>query len=383
MPDACGKFAQRNQNKPPFSYALVRDVQSLGTNYHILVEQDVDVNRAWPLVDAAPPTDIPFHSLQGLQQLKREQVRYNLSHAVDEPWLGAKFHRLSLIKRRNPPDFNACRGDLIEQGQVTSFRDPMFPGVARCLPVPPPATLRGMLADAIDAFVRADAALGRDVSGRVAARLGWGCLADVVKVAMEGDQIVATRPVYSGKAFATVDGAGKPVVVTLRPNVFPAQTGGGAAEVETLPAGAGEIRAVVREIEAKEGGELDVAEADVIVSGGRGIKGAENFALIREFASVLGAAVGASRAVVDAGWIDHAHQVGQTGKVVSPSLYVACGISGAIQHLAGMSSSKVIVAINTDPEAPIFKVADYGVVGDLFKVLPPLIDEIKKLKSEN
>jgi electron transfer flavoprotein alpha subunit len=226
-------------------------------------------------------------------------------------------------------------------------------------------------------------ALGRDLSGRVAARLGWGCLADVVKVALDGGAIVATRPVYSGKALAAADGAGKPVVVTLRPNVFPAQGGQGTAEVEALPPAPADIRAVVKEILSKEGGELDVAEANVIVSGGRGIKGPENFALIRQLAGVLGAAVGASRAVVDAGWIDHAHQVGQTGKVVSPSLYIACGISGAIQHLAGMSSSKVIVAINKDPEAPIFKVADYGVVGDLFQVLPPLIEEIKKLKAEN
>jgi len=224
--------------------------------------------------------------------------------------------------------------------------------------------------------------LGRDLSGRVAARLGWGCLADVVKLAIEGGTFVATRPVYSGKALATAEGAGKAVVVTLRPNVFPAEAGQGTAEVETLAATGGDIRAIVKEIQSKEGGELDVAEADVIVSGGRGIKGPENFALIRELAKVLGAAVGASRAVVDAGWIDHAHQVGQTGKVVSPSLYLACGISGAIQHLAGMSSAKVIVAINKDAEAPIFKVADYGIVGDLFQVVPPLIEEIKKLKAE-
>jgi electron transfer flavoprotein alpha subunit len=232
------------------------------------------------------------------------------------------------------------------------------------------------------AVFMAATALGRDLSGRLAARLGWGCLADVVKLSMEGGAVVATRPVYSGKALATADGAGKPVVVTLRPNVFPAEAGDGEAEPEALPKVSGALRAVVREILAKEGGELDVAEADVIVSGGRGIKGPENFALIRDLAKLLGAAVGASRAVVDAGWIDHAHQVGQTGKVVSPSLYIACGVSGAIQHLAGMSSSKVIVAINKDPEAPIFKVADYGIVGDLFQVVPAFIDEVRKLKAE-
>jgi electron transfer flavoprotein alpha subunit len=232
------------------------------------------------------------------------------------------------------------------------------------------------------AVFMAATALGRDLSGRVSARLGFGCLADVVNLRVEGGSLVATRPVYSGKALAAADGAGKPVVVTLRPNVFPAEAGTGTATVESLPAAGIEIRAIVREILTKEGGELDVAEADVIVSGGRGIKGPENFALIRELADLLGGAVGASRAVVDAGWIDHAHQVGQTGKVVSPSLYIACGISGAIQHLAGMSSSKLIVAINKDPEAPIFKVADYGIVGDLFQVVPPLIEEIKKLKAE-
>jgi electron transfer flavoprotein alpha subunit len=232
------------------------------------------------------------------------------------------------------------------------------------------------------AVFMAATALGRDLSGRLAARLGWGCLADVVKLTMEGGAVVTTRPVYSGKALATADGAGKPVVVTLRPNVFPAEVGEGKAEPEALPQVSGALRAVVKEILAKEGGELDVAEADVIVSGGRGIKGPENFALIRDLAKLLGAAVGASRAVVDAGWIDHAHQVGQTGKVVSPSLYIACGVSGAIQHLAGMSSSKVIVAINKDPEAPIFKVADYGIVGDLFQVVPAFIDEVRKLKAE-
>lgn len=224
-------------------------------------------------------------------------------------------------------------------------------------------------------------AMGRDLAPRVAARLGVGAIADVTDLKLEGEEFVATRPVYSGKAFATVDAAGKrPQVVSLRPNVFAAEEGQGSAEVVQLDGVDADARAVVEELVQTGGGELDVAEADVIVSGGRGIKGPENFALIRELANALGAAVGASRAVVDAGWIEHKHQVGQTGKVVSPTLYVACGISGAIQHLAGMGSSKNIVAINTDPDAPIFKVADYGVVGDLFKVIPPMVEEVNRLQ---
>jgi electron transfer flavoprotein alpha subunit len=233
-----------------------------------------------------------------------------------------------------------------------------------------------------DAIFLAATILGRDLSGRLAARLGTGCLADVTEINFQDGAFVAVRPVYSGKALATVDGgAGRPVIVTLRPNVFAAEEGQGQAAVESLPPVGVTPRAVVKQVIAAEGGEIDVAEADVIVSGGRGLKGPENFALIKGLADALGAAVGASRAAVDAGWIEHAHQVGQTGKVVSPSLYVACGISGAIQHLAGMSSSKIIVAINKDAEAPIFKVADYGIIGDLFQVVPAMTEEIKKLKS--
>jgi electron transfer flavoprotein alpha subunit len=226
----------------------------------------------------------------------------------------------------------------------------------------------------------AGTAMGRDLAPRVAARLGVGAIADVVKLALDGDAFTARRPIYSGKAFAEATTAGKrPQVISLRPNVFAAEESGGSAAVESLDGLGLAIRAVVKELVKAAGGELDVAEADIIVSGGRGIKGPENFALIKSLADALGGAVGASRAVVDAGWIAHSHQVGQTGKVVSPSLYVACGISGAIQHLAGMSSSKIIVAINKDPDAPIFKIADYGIVGDLFEVIPPMVAAIKAL----
>lgn len=242
------------------------------------------------------------------------------------------------------------------------------------------AVAKAVEATAPDAVFFAGTAMGRDLAPRVAAKLGVGALADVVALEKDGGQFVARRPVYSGKAFATVDSAGaKPQVISLRPNVFAVEETGGSAEVVVLDGLSLAIRAVVKELVDTGGGELDVAEADIIVSGGRGLKGPENFALIRSLAEALGGAVGASRAAVDAGWIAHKHQVGQTGKVVSPSLYIACGISGAIQHLAGMSSSKIIVAINKDPDAPIFKIADYGIVGDLFDVVPPMVEEVKKL----
>jgi len=226
----------------------------------------------------------------------------------------------------------------------------------------------------------AGTAMGRDLAPRVAAQLGVGAIPDAVALTLNGDSFSVRRPVYSGKAFAEADSAGKtPQVISLRPNVFAAEESGGGAEVVAIDGLSLSIRALVKELVVAAGEELDVAEADIIVSGGRGIKGPENFALIKSLADALGGAVGASRAAVDAGWIDHSHQVGQTGKVVSPSLYIACGISGAIQHLAGMNSSKIIVAINKDPDAPIFKIADYGVVGDLFDVIPPMVETIKAL----
>ena len=228
-------------------------------------------------------------------------------------------------------------------------------------------------------------AMGKDLAPKVCARLGAGLLSDVTAFTVEAGTPLFKRPIYSGKAFATYAPApGRPFGVTLRPNVFPVGDKARTPEVVPLEHGVtqGDVRAAVESIIAAQEGTLDVAEADIIVSGGRGLKGPENFPLLEAFAKELGAAVGASRAAVDAGWIDHAHQVGQTGKVVSPSLYVACGISGAIQHLAGMSTSKVIVAINKDSDAPIFKVATYGIVGDLFEVLPMLAQAVREAKAK-
>jgi electron transfer flavoprotein alpha subunit len=223
---------------------------------------------------------------------------------------------------------------------------------------------------------------GRDLAPRVAARLNAGVASDVDRLEWKDGKLRARRPVYSGKAFATVEVSSNPAFATTRPNAFPPEeAGGGAAEVVAISMPDVASKSKLLETKTPEAGELSIAEADIIVSGGRGLKEAANFSLIRDLAHAIGGAVGASRATVDAGWIDHQHQVGQTGRVVSPNLYIAAGISGAIQHLAGMSSSKHIVAINKDPEAPIFRVADLGVVGDLFQIVPALTEEVKKAKT--
>ena len=226
--------------------------------------------------------------------------------------------------------------------------------------------------------------MGKDLAPRVAARLGVGLATDCTVLAVEGGKLHASRPVYAGKAIQKITFPREPAIASLRPKVFaPVADAGKAGTVESFavsydPAAA---RARTVRLAAASGGKLDLTESEIIVSGGRGLRGPENFRIVEDLAEALGATVGASRAVVDAGWRPHADQVGQTGKTVSPKLYVAVGISGAIQHLAGMSSSRCIVAINKDPDAPIFKVADYGLVGDLFEVVPALTEAIRKLNG--
>ena len=226
---------------------------------------------------------------------------------------------------------------------------------------------------------------GRDLAPRVAARIASPLLTDVVAVEVDGGEIVATRPVFAGKALARVRARGAPALLSIRPNVFAV----GDAPREVKVAAAASVGGVdtgyrVKGFEASSGAALDVSEASIVVSGGRGMKDPENWHILEDLRDALGdtAALGASRAVVDAGWRPHAEQVGQTGKTVTPKLYFAMAISGAIQHLAGMRTSGVIVAVNRDADAPIFGVADYGIVGDVFEVAPVLAAAIRELRGQ-
>jgi electron transfer flavoprotein alpha subunit len=220
--------------------------------------------------------------------------------------------------------------------------------------------------------------MGKDLAPRVAAKADAGLASDCVALEAKDGRLTARRPMYAGKAYATVAWEGEPQMASLRPNVFPLASPDASRKAEVVKGTADtSSRAKVTSTESTAQGKIELTEAQIIVSGGRGLKGPENFPLVTNLADVMGAAVGASRAVVDAGWVEHQMQVGQTGKTVSPSLYIACGISGAIQHLAGMSTSKYIVAINKDPDAPIFKVANYGILGDVFEVLPRLTEAAK------
>jgi electron transfer flavoprotein alpha subunit len=222
---------------------------------------------------------------------------------------------------------------------------------------------------------------GKDLSARLVGKLATGMATDCVDVKIADGKLLAIRPMYAGKCFGEVVVTGTPQMASLRPNVFTiVENAKAGAVVKFDPAlDAAQLKTKVLEVQKEAAGKIDVSEANIIVSGGRGMKGPEGYAILEELAKLLSAAVGASRAAVDAGWRPQSDQVGQTGKVVSPNLYIACGISGAIQHLAGMSSSKYIVAINKDADAPIFQRADYGIVDDLFKVVPALTVEVKKL----
>ncbi|MBB6446269.1 electron transfer flavoprotein subunit alpha/FixB family protein [Bacillus benzoevorans] len=224
-------------------------------------------------------------------------------------------------------------------------------------------------------------AIGKDIAPRIAAKLNSGLVSDAVSVENNGGEYVFTRPIYSGKAFEKVVIKEGLVLATIRPNNIAAleKDESRTGSVSTVNVEIKALRTIVKEVVRKAAGGVDLSEAKVIVSGGRGVKNEDGFKVLQELADVLGGAVGASRGACDAGYSDYALQIGQTGKVVTPDLYIACGISGAIQHVAGMSNSKVIVAINKDPEASIFNVADYGIVGDLFEVVPLLTEEFKKL----
>ncbi|MZQ87287.1 electron transfer flavoprotein subunit alpha/FixB family protein [Paenibacillus sp. 5J-6] len=226
-------------------------------------------------------------------------------------------------------------------------------------------------------------AAGRDLAPLAAAKLGAGQLSDVTAISRSGDRVAFTRPLYAGKAvekkaFTDPDGTW---VVTIRPNNIAPQAPDASRQAPVIDVAypAPSLRSIIREVVKKTSGTIDLAEAKIVVSGGRGVRSAEGFQPLEELAAVLGGAVGASRGACDAGYCEYAMQIGQTGKVVTPEIYIACGISGAIQHLAGMSSSRVIIAINKDAEAPIFKVADYGIVGDLFEVVPLLTEEFRQL----
>ncbi len=224
--------------------------------------------------------------------------------------------------------------------------------------------------------------MGKDFLPRLATKFDAGLASDVVNFVFEGGSFAGTRPLFAGKCLAKVELTGpKPHFVSIRPNALGMTSGltAGGGNAHEVNVNAGEIRATIKEIVKASSTKIDLTEANIIVTGGRAMKNAENFSILDQMADVIGATVGASRAAVDSGFAPHSMQVGQTGKTVAPSLYIACGVSGAIQHLAGMRTSKVIIAINSDPDAPIFTKADYGIVGDLFQIVPILTEEFKKL----
>lgn len=233
-----------------------------------------------------------------------------------------------------------------------------------------------------EGIIAGHTALGKDLTPKIAAKLSSGLISDATGIEAAGGNIVFIRPIYSGKAFEKKIVTSGLIFATIRPNnIAPLEKDESrSGEITALSVEINDLRSIIKEVVKKASEGVDLSEAKVIISGGRGVKSAEGFTPLKELAQVLGGAVGASRGACDADYCDYSMQIGQTGKVVTPDLYIACGISGAIQHLAGMSNSKVIVAINKDPEANIFNVADYGIVGDLFEVVPILTEEFRKLK---
>ena len=242
------------------------------------------------------------------------------------------------------------------------------------------AIMQVIEAEKPEGFILGHTSIGKDISPRIAAKLKSGLISDAVGLEVNGDEYVFTRPIYSGKAFEKKVIKDGMIFATIRPNNIDAlaKDESRTGEVASVNVEIKDLRTIVKEVVRKTAGGVDLSEAKVIVSGGRGVKSQDGFKVLQELADVLGGAVGSSRGACDAGYSDYSLQIGQTGKVVTPDLYIACGISGAIQHVAGMSNSKVIVAINKDPEASIFNIADYGIVGDLFEVLPMLTEEFKK-----
>jgi electron transfer flavoprotein alpha subunit len=236
------------------------------------------------------------------------------------------------------------------------------------------------------AAIFSTSAQGRDLAPRVAARLGVSAVTDVLSFELEGDTVVVRHPINIGKVIATLAILGSPAVIAMRPNVITPAQNAKASRVENAQPAVDPGSTRVKVVETRQGGsgKLDLAEAPIVIAGGRGLKAAENFKLVEDLASAFGnAAVGATRAVTDDGWRPHSDQIGQTGRLVSPELYIAVGISGAVQHLAGMRTSKTIVAVNKDKDAPIFKVADYGIVGDVFEVIPALTEAVREAKKHH